>query len=180
MKKRIIITERQLSKLIDRIDEDAAGYDDYFQMMQHGGASMGLLIDTLKDLSLVFRGIANMLDSENIEYIDLRENLKEAVDLINEINKVTKIVFQDFTDKEVITSGEILHRKLESYQDKIRMMINMGEELLSKENLISRLLELTENVGEYIIDYTNELEKSHKRFGSRLDKYKPTRKPDMN
>lgn len=180
MKKRIIITENQLSKLIDRIDEEAAGYDDYDQMMQHGGVSMGLLIDTLKDLSLVFNGIANMLGSENIEYIDLSENLKEAVDLIDEINKVTKIVFQDFTDKEVIRTGEILHRKLESYQEKIRMLIGMGEELLSKESLVEKLAMMTENVMRYVEDYAYKLQDADITFRKRLEKGKPFRGSNWN
>ena len=40
-------------------------------------------------------------------------------------------------------TGKILHRKLESYQEKIRMMLGMGEELISKENIIDKLTDLT-------------------------------------
>lgn len=180
MGRKFILTESQIKRLVENLDEEAAGYDDFDTMFQHGGKSMGILIDTLSDLSNVFKGISNMIYSNNIEYVDLKENLEAAVELISEIIQVMKIVFKDFTERETIKKGEILHRKLESYQEKIRMMINMGEELLSKENLINRLLDLTENVGEYIVDYANELQSSHKRFGSRLDKYKPNRRPDMN
>ena len=177
---KILVTEEQFQMLMKRITEEAAGYDDFDVMAQHGGKSMGVLIDTLSDLSNVLRGIVNMTNSNNIEYIDLKENLETAIDLISEITQVMKIVFKDFTERKTIRKGEILHRKLESYQEKIRTMINMGEELLSKENLIHRLSELTENVSEYTVDYATELGSSHKRFSKRLNIGKPRPKTDWN
>lgn len=177
---KILVTEEQFKILMKRITEEAAGYDDFDVMAQHGGKSMGVLIDTLTDLSNVLRGIVNMTNSNNIKYIDLKENLEAAIDLISEIIQVMKIVFKDFTERKTIRKGEILHRKLESYQEKIRTMINMGEELLSKENLIYRLSELTENVSEYTVDYANELQSSHKRFSKRLNIGKPKPKTDLN
>jgi hypothetical protein len=178
--KKIIITEEQLSRLIDRLNEEAVGYDDFYQMFQHGGKSMGILMDTLRDLLKVFEGIVSMINSENIEYIDLRENLEAAIDLITEINDVMKIVFKDFTDRDVIKSGEIMHRKLESYQEKIRVLINMGEELLSKENLIDRLYSMTENLGKFIADYTDKLGNADKTFKRRLEIGRDKRNPDYN
>ena len=180
MGRRFILTESQVKRLVENLDEEAAGYDDFDTMLNHGGKSMGILIDTLSDLGNVFKGISNIIYSDNIEYVDLKENLGEAIELISEITEVMKITFKDFTERATIKKGEILHRKLESYQEKIRMMINMGEELLSKENLIDRLSELTENVGKYIIDYTGELENSHNRFSKRLNIGKPRPKTDWN
>lgn len=180
MGRKIVVTESQLKKLIERINEEAAGYDDFYVMNQHGGKSMRLLVDTLNDLVQVFKGIKTMLNSDNIEYIDLRENLMAAVDLITEINDVMKIVFKDFTDRDVIKSGEIMHRKLESYQEKIRVLINMGEELLSKENLIDRLYSMTENLGKFIADYTDKLGNADKTFKRRLEIGRDKRNPDYN
>ena len=177
---KILVTEEQFQMLMKRITEEAAGYDDFDVMAQHGGKSMGVLIDTLSDLSNVLRGIVNITNSSNIEYIDLKENLETAIELISEITQIMKIVFKDFTERKTIRKGEILHRKLESYQEKIRMMINMGEELLSKENLINRLSELTDNVSKYTVDYATELESSHKRFSKRLNIGKPRPKTDLN
>jgi hypothetical protein len=180
MKRKIIITEDQLSRLIDKLNEEAVGYDDFYQMFKHGGKSMEILMDTLSDLLKVFEGIASMINSENIKYIDLRENLKAAIDLITEINDVMKIVFKDFTDRDVIKSGEIMHRKLESYQEKIRMLINMGEGLLSKENLIDKLYSMTENLGKFISDYTDKLGNADKTFRKRLERGRDKRNPDYN
>lgn len=180
MGKKFILTESQIKRLVENLDEEAAGYDDFDTMFQHGGKSMGILVDTMTDLSKVFRGITSMLNSENIEYIDLEENLSEAIDLITEINDVMRIVFKDFTEKETIKKGEILHRKLESYQEKIRTMINMGEELLDKQSLMDRLVDLTVNTSKYLVDYAESLKTSDIRFRRRLDKHKPNRKPDMN
>jgi hypothetical protein len=177
---KILVTEEQFQKLMKKITEEAAGYDDYNVMHQHGGASMSILIDTIRDLTEVFSGIVKMTRSSNIEYTDLKENLQLAIDLISEIMDVMKITFKDFTERKTIMKGEILHRKLESYQEKIRTMINMGEELLSKESLIERLIDLTLNVGKYMTDYTMELEKTHNRFTNRFDKFKPRPKTDMN
>jgi hypothetical protein len=91
-----------------------------------------------------------------------------------------KIVFKDFTDRDVIKSGEIMHRKLESYQEKIRVLINMGEELLSKENLIDRLYSMTENLGKFIADYTDKLGNADKTFKRRLEIGRDKRNPDYN
>jgi hypothetical protein len=180
MGRRFILTESQVKRLVENLDEEAAGYDDFDTMLNHGGKSMGILVDTMTDLSKVFRGITSMLRSENIEYIDLRENLKEAIDLITEIIDVMKIVFRDFTEKETIKYGEILHRKLESYQEKIRTMVNMGEELLDKERLMDRLADLTQNVLKHLTDYATSLKVSDIKFQIRLDKHKPNKKSDMN
>ena len=68
---KILVTEEQFQMLMKRITEEAAGYDDYSVMAQHGGASMSVLVDSLTDLSQVLRGVVHMLKSENIEYVDL-------------------------------------------------------------------------------------------------------------
>lgn len=180
MGRKFILTESQVKRLVENLDEEAAGYDDFDTMLQHGGKSMAILIDTMTDLSNVFRGITSMLRSENIEYVDLRENLKIAINLITEIIDVMKIVFRDFTEKKTIRHGEILHRKLESYQEKIRTMVSMGEELLDKKGLLDRLADLTINVLKYLTNYAASLKVSDINFQIRLNKYKPNRKPDMN
>jgi hypothetical protein len=177
---KVLVTEEQFQMLMKRITEEAAGYDDFDVMFQHGGTSMGMLVDTLTDLSQVFKGIVQMTKSENIEYIDFKENLEVAIDLISEITNMMKTVFRDFTERKTIRKGEILHRKLESFQEKLRIMINMGEELLSKENLIDRLIDLTENLGGYIVDYAMELKNADKTLRGRLDKFRPRPKTDLN
>jgi hypothetical protein len=180
MGKKVILTESQLKRVMILMTEEVAGYDDFHIMYQHGGKSMSILLDTLNDLLQVFKGISTMLNSDNIEYINLKENLMVAIDLITEINDVTKIVFNDFTDREVIKSGEIMHRKLESYQEKIRMMVNMGEELLSKENLLDKLEVMTENVTNSMSDYAMKLSRSAKTFERRLKKGRDQKNPDFN
>lgn len=99
---KILVTEEQFQRLMKRITEEAAGYDDFEVMAQHGGKSMGVLIDTLSDLSNVLEGIVNMTKSTNIEYVDLRENLNIAIELISEITQVMNIVFKDFTERKTI------------------------------------------------------------------------------
>jgi hypothetical protein len=120
-----------------------------------------------------------MLNSENIEYVDIKENLEAAIDLITEINRVMKIVFKDFTDKKVIMKGEIMHRKLESYQEKIRTMVKLGEETFSKKNLMDRLASLTENVLFYLQEYAESLLEADKTFRRRLNRNTNGR-TDMN
>jgi len=175
---KILVTEEQYQRLIKKITEEAAGYDDYNVMAQHGGTSMRVLIDTFTDLSQVLRGIVHMLKSENIEYVDLKENLYLAIDLISEINSAMDIVFKDFTERELIKLGKILHRKLESYQEKIRMMLDMGEELISKESIIEKLGQLTMNVHRAMTNYAAELKVTDIKFQVRIDKGRP--KTDLN
>jgi hypothetical protein len=177
---KILVTEEQFQRLMKRITEEAAGYDDFSVMAQHGGASMKVLIDSITDLSQVLRGIVHMLKSQNIEYIDLKENLSLAIELISEINMAMGIVFKDFTEREVIKTGKILHRKLESYQEKIRMMLDMGEELFSKESIIDKLIDLTTNVHRAMTDYAAELKVADTRFQVRTNKGRPRPKTDFN
>ena len=177
---KILVTEEQFQMLMKRITEEAAGYDDYGVMAQHGGASMRVLVDSLTDLSQVLRGVVHMLKSENIEYVDLEENLYLVIELISEINTAMDIVFKDFTEREVIKTGKILHRKLESYQEKIRMMLNMGEELISKENIIDKLTDLTMSVHRAMTDYAAELKVADIRFQVRSKKGRPKPKTDLN
>jgi hypothetical protein len=180
MNKKILVTENQLKNLVLNISEEAAGYDDFDVMYQHGGVSIGTLVETLKDLALIFKSIGLMIRSKNLEYVDLIENLKESVGLIDEISKITNVVFKDFTDKEVVKTGKILNRKLESYQEKVTMLIRMGDELLSRKTLLEKLAEYTKIVLEYINDYAFKLKDSEITFRKRLEKGKPFKRPDMN
>jgi hypothetical protein len=180
MARKFILTESQVKRLVNNLEEQASGYDDFHVMFMHGGKSMGILINTMNDLSKVFRGITRMLTSENIEYVDLKENLELAIDLITEIIGVMKIVFKDFTDKKVIMKGDIMHRKLESYQEKIRTMVKLGEEIFNKQSIMDRLADLTQNVLSYLQEYAESLLNADQTFRERLDKRNPDRRSDMN
>jgi hypothetical protein len=177
---KFILTETQVKKLVESLNEEAAGYDDFNVMNQHGTKSMTILSDTLQDLTYVFSGIKTMLSSKNIDISDLKKNLYEAIELIDEINMTTKIVFKDFTDRKTIMKGEIMHRKLESYQEKIRLMAGMDEELLDKESLMKRLYTITTNILNYVKDYATSLYDANTTFTNRVEKGKPNRKSDMN
>jgi len=177
---KILVTEEQLQRLMKRITEEAAGYDDFEVMSKHATQSMKVLTESITDLSQILRGIVHMLQSKNIEYVDLKENLYLAIELISEINMAMDIVFKDFTEKEVIKRGQILHRKLESYQEKIRMMLDMGKELMSKENIIEKLADLTMNVHRAMTSYVAELKVADKRFQVRSEKGRPKPKTDLN
>jgi hypothetical protein len=76
--------------------------------------------------------------------------------------------------------GKIMHRKLESYQEKIRTLVGMGEEILDRESLMERLYDLTDDVLNYVRDYTVTLLNANKTLMGRLEKGKSNRKSDMN
>ena len=71
---KILVTEEQFQVLMKRITEEAAGYDDFDVMAQHGGTSMGILIDTLTDLTQVFKGIVKIAKTLNI--LTLKKTLR--------------------------------------------------------------------------------------------------------
>lgn len=176
MKKKILISEKQFRNLVNYISEDAVGYDDYNQMFHHGFKSVNMLMGILSDLVQVFKGIFNICNNTEISYIDLVENLRLAIDLIYEYLDASKTILQDFTDKKTITLGGILHRKLESYQDKIRSLINMGEELVNKDTLIQRLLDMTDSLLDSVTEYGETLNNAATTIQNRLD----IGKPNMN
>jgi hypothetical protein len=181
MGKKIQITESQFKRLMKTITEVAAGYDDFYVMYKHGGKSISLLIDTMKDLLNVFKGIQGMLESETIEYVDLKENFKTAIDLIGEISKVMTVVFKDFTDRKVIKKGELLLRSLESYQERLRTTFGyQPEDLFGEGELKSRLIDLTQGVSDKLLSYTLELQKSAFKFKDTIQRHRDRRNPNMN
>jgi len=182
MSKKIQITESQFKRLMRTITEVVSGYDDYHVMFLHGGKSLALLLDTLKDLLKVFAGIQAMLESETIEYTDLKENFKEAGDLIVEISKIMEVVFKDLSERKLIRKGEILLRALESYQEKIKTTFSFRKEDLfnNDEELKERLIKLTINLGGKLEEYALELKDSSMIFKDRLEKGRDKRNPNMN
>jgi hypothetical protein len=176
MGKKILITEAQLKKLVKYISEEAAGYDDFSQMFFHGAVNTEKLLDNLEDLENVFNGLVSATGSEHITYIDLKETLEEVIDLISEFNEISKNLIQDYPDKQVVKTGEILHRKLESYQDKIMMIFSYPEDTFSLDKLKYKIDDLTDPVLEYVEEFTNVLKKSKKTIINRLNKNEPFRR----
>jgi hypothetical protein len=60
------------------------------------------------------------------------------------------------------------------------MLVQMGEELLSKESLIEKLGMMTENVLGFIEDYAYKLQNADTTFRKRLEKGKPFRGSNWN
>lgn len=181
MSKKIQITESQLERLMKTITEVASGYDDHYTMYLHGGKSLEVLIDTLRDLVLIFTGINSMLMSDNIEYADLKENFKSARNLIGEISKIMSVVFRDFTDRRVIKKGKILLRTLESYQERIKTTFSFNPDDLFEDNqLKERLIMLTASLANKLEDYALELQSSAASFKEIVQKGRDKRNPNMN
>jgi hypothetical protein len=181
MGKKIQITESQFKRLMKTITEAVSGYDDFHVMYQHGGKSIAFLLDTMRDLLNVFKGIEGMLTSDNIEYTDLKENFNSAIDLIDEITKVMKVVFKDFADRKTIRKGNILLRTLESYQEKLRTTFSFKpEDVYKDDELKERLAILTNEVALKLHDYALELRSSTDTFKSRVLKGRDKQNPNMN
>jgi hypothetical protein len=182
MSKKIQLTESQFKRLMENITEIVSGYDDYHVMFLHGGKSFALLIDTLRDLMKVFLGIQAMLSSDTIQYTDLKENFKEARDLIVEISKIMDVVFKDLTERRLVRKGEILLRALKSYQEKIKttFSFNKGDLFNNDEELKERLIKLTISLGGKLEEYALELKESTERFKDVIQKGRDKRNTNMN
>ena len=180
MKKTIKLTESELKSVITKIVEQAAGYDDFQVMNHHGRISLRALITTLSDLLSVFRSIMNIIDSESLEYNTIVGLLYKAIGIITDINSVMGVVFKDFTDRDVVRKGKLLGRALESYQEKLITFMDMGEELVTKDMLLTKLVELTDIVTIKTKEYAIELTNYQKRFKSRIDFGKDEPKSNFN
>ncbi len=180
MKKIIKLTESELNSVITKIVEQAAGYDDFQVMYHHGRISLKALITTLSDLLSVFRSIMTIIDSESLEYNTIVGLLYKAIGIITDINSVMGIVFKDFTDRDVVRKGKLLGRALESYQEKLITFMDMGEELVTKDMLLTKLIELTDIVTIKTKEYAIELANYEKRFKSRIDFGKDEPKGNFN
>jgi hypothetical protein len=180
MKKTIKLTESELKTVITRIIEQAAGYDDFQVMYHHGGIGLNALMTTLKDLLSLLRSIIMIIESDSLEYNTIVELLSKATDIISDINSVMKTVFKDFTDREVIKKGKLLGRALESYKEKLFTFMDMGEELVTKDMLLTKLVELTDIVTIKTKEYAIELTNYQKRFKSRIDFGKDEPKGSFN
>lgn len=180
MKKIIKLTESELNSVIRKIVEQAAGYDDFQVMYHHGRISLKALITTLSDLLSVFRSIMTIIDSESLEYNTIVGLLYKAIGITTDINSVMGIVFKDFTDRDVVRKGKLLGRALESYQEKLITFMDMGEELVTKDMLLTKLIELTDIVTIKTKEYAIELANYEKRFKSRIDFGKDEPKGNFN
>jgi hypothetical protein len=180
MKKTIKLTESELKNVITRIIEQAAGYDDFQVMYHHGGIGLNALMTTLKDLLSLLRSIIMIIESDSLEYNTIVELLSKATDIISDINSVMKTVFKDFTDREVIKKGKLLGRALESYKEKLFTFMDMGEELVTKDILLDKLIVLTDTVVKRTEDYAVGLSKYEKIFKDRLEFGKDEPKGNFN
>jgi hypothetical protein len=180
MKKTIKLTESELKTVITKIIEQAAGYDDFQVMYHHGGIGLKALMTTLKDLLSVLKSIIMIIESDSLEYNTIVELLSKATDIISDINSVMKTVFKDFTDREVIKKGKLLGRALESYKEKLFTFMDMGEELVTKDILLDKLIVLTDTVVKRTEDYAIELSKYEKIFKDRLEFGKDEPKSNFN
>ena len=173
---KIIITESQYK----RISEAIAGYDDFNMMATHGGKIMTHFFGFIKDLMQLFSGINEMIGFEEISDIDLKENLRAVVDVIDEITEAFKIGFKDFSEKNLIRSGMSLIKSLNRLKQKIQPLTIAGPAIVSNDQILNMLEKLSTNVLLKLKDFTEEHEKTHNRFMNILTKNQNRPKRDFN
>lgn len=180
MGKKIIISESQLERLAKSIAEAVSGYDDIFVMGQHAGHSMALLHETGKDLLTVLLGLMRMIDDPDMSFVDIKENLKAANDLIGEVIKIMEVVFQDFSEKSTIEKGEYLIDKLRKFSNRIRPILEYSEDDLDRDQVTGKVKELIVGVFNDFNNYFLDVFKTHVKFKERMDKFKPQARPEDN
>ena len=173
---KIIITESQYK----RISEAIAGYDDFNMMATHGGKIMTHFFGFIKDLMQLFSGINEMIGFEEISDIDLKENLRAVVDVIDEITEAFKIGFKDFSEKNLIRSGMSLIKSLNRLKEKIQPLTIAGPAIVSNDQILNMLEKLSTNAVLKLKDFTEEHEKTHNRFMNILTKNQNRPKRDFN
>ena len=173
---KIIITESQYK----RISEAIAGYDDFNMMATHGGKIMNHFFGFIKDLMQLFSGIKEMIELEEISDIDLKENLRAIIDVIDEITEAFKIGFRDFSEKNLIRSGMTLIKSLNRLKQKIQPLAIAGPAIVSNEQILNMLEKLSTKVLLKLKDFTEEHEKTHNRFMNILTKNQNRPKRDFN
>ena len=173
---KIIITESQYI----RISEAISGYDDFNMMATHGGKIMNHFFGFIKDLMQLFSGIKEMIELEEISDIDLKENLRAIIDVIDEITEAFKIGFRDFSEKNLIRSGMTLIKSLNRLKQKIQPLAIAGPAIVSNEQILNMLEKLSTKVLLKLKDFTEEHEKTHNRFMNILTKNQNRPKRDFN
>jgi hypothetical protein len=165
MKRTIIISEEQLKILVSRLDEMIAGYDDYHTMFQHAGKSMSELMDQLQQLMIAFNNLSEFMYEENYLGDDFVEAIKDALTQIYEFNDISEMIFKDFSEKEVVKNGEILLRKLESFQEKAMMFIEMYKhDSIDLKKLVSLIAIKIDDIVEFVRNYRNAIVDSDTKF----------------
>jgi len=173
MGKKYQITEEQFSNLMRNLTEIAAGYDDFYVMSQHAGKSMSHFLNLLNDLMATLGALKMALKDDDVSINDIEDYSQEVFDVISNMNETMERVFRDFTEKELITKGKILMRKLESFTEKLRTIFFYKEENLDNRNAKENITKTLNNLAKYIQDYVYELRTTHEMFGSRIQRNKP-------
>ena len=173
---KIIITEGQYR----RISEAIAGYDDFNMMATHGGKIMNHFFGFIKDLMQLFSGIKEMIELEEISDIDLKENLRAVIDVIDETTEAFKIGFRDFSEKNLIRSGMTLIKSLNRLKQKIQPLAIAGPAIVSNEQILNMLEKLSTKAVLKLKDFIEEHEKTHYKFMDILTRNQNRPKKDFN
>lgn len=133
--------------------KEAGGYDAPDIMGQHVGHVMSNLRDTLGQLNLGILGFSDMLKSDEINHLDIQEEIKELMNLIEESIMIIELSLKDFTEDELVLKGMSLLKSLNNFLKKIRIMGISRFEVGSKNyinNLVNELVTLSKSIRVFV------------------------------
>lgn len=168
MKKEIILSENELKNLVYKIiKEITAGYDDYEVMGAHAGTSMGIMTRLMAEFSENLINLFKSVESEENPF-DSKEffnEINQFMALAEEFKNTNKIVYKDFSEKELVRKGKILLKKIDTLQENLSLIKTFGKDFFkSNEDFKEKFKNYILNILESITEYSDELTNTNRKF----------------
>lgn len=147
--------------------KEVGGYDDSNVMAVHAGTTLGKLTSVVNNLSLIVSGLANALvDGTTKE--DVKGYLIDSFEEIEMIKNEIKKNIKDFTEDKLIKESKLFLTKLNKFQKKINVLINLSSVMGGEEEYFQRVKDLLVELVPSLQKYGEELQSVTKMFHTRF------------
>jgi hypothetical protein len=171
MKKTIRLKESQLISLIKKtINEIKGGYDDYTVMSEYAGSAMGILINSLNDLSLSLMKATTLIKSnQDSDSQEVTDELDELIFGIDIVKKDMNDVFFDFPEENVVNKGKQLLKAIDTLQENLRRITKLKSDFFGKgPEFVDKFISYMKDIMSIIGEYGDELSKTDEMYADRL------------
>lgn len=147
--------------------KEVGGYDDPTVMGRHAGHVMEILSNSYNDLTNTLQGLANAI-MDGVPKSELVTFLDETSHNIELLVNVIKNVTSDFTEDDLVDKAKMIVKSLNSFKQKIGVLINFTDAMGNDEEFIERVKEFLMGLIPSLQEYGEQLRITNKVFADRL------------
>ena len=146
---------------------EVGGYDSPDIMGRHAGYVMGNIRSSITAFSIALEALARNLTRGDIDKNEILGELDSLLDSLSELTLMLREVLSDFTEDDIILAGDVLRRKLSSFERRVRSLKGMGFDY-TKDQLIEEVNKALRLLVPDLNDFIQSIITVDKRFTQRL------------